>query len=167
MHEAIRFSNWVQKTSQDLINHHMLREQSQPRTGKIRVICSKGMLSAVLLLRSGWLNSLLGSETSCPFPCPFVTTQPLFATWCSINLSKDTPSILVACYTTHFIKKKQGIYVFYTNKGKGHMKENNTSAITVLGTFWYVRERTLTAYLWIACSNPALKVFFFNLFQQI
>lgn len=43
-------------------------ERGQPRMGKIRVICSNGMLSAAFFFSSGWLNSLLGRTMSWPLP---------------------------------------------------------------------------------------------------
>lgn len=72
-------------------------EMCQPRMGKIRVICSRGILSAAFFFDSGWLNSLGGRIMSWPLPWLFSRTQPQLATWCSRNLSRERPSMLIAC----------------------------------------------------------------------
>lgn len=69
----------------------------QLRMGKMRVTCSNGTLSTVFFLSSGWLNPLRGRTISWERPWPFSRAQPLLATWYSRNLSRERPSMLMAC----------------------------------------------------------------------
>lgn len=67
----------------------------QPRIGRIRVICSNEMPSEVFFLSLGWLNSLGGRMTNGPLFWFFSMVQPELAAWCSMNLSRAGPSMLM------------------------------------------------------------------------
>lgn len=75
----------------------------QPRIGKMRAMCSKGTFSPVFFLSSGWLNSFCGKMI---LPSSFSTIHPLLLTWCSMNLSRDAPSMLTACAKCSWLMSK-------------------------------------------------------------
>lgn len=128
-------------------------KKGQPRIGKMRVTCSKGMASALFFFSSGWLNSLRGRTISWPLPWPFSRIHPLLATCCSRNLSRVRPSMLIACNKHSRLQFSPRKYKKHPNLVNSDQEKGKLNKEIITKTSYAIKESWCTTRIFTQCTN--------------